>query len=358
MQIVFVSPCPFGEFGGVQLSSQIAWSGIAASSAAGKATLLCYGSHQTCKRISGDRQIQCSTSRLGFCWNAIKLHRADVILVWHVHMLRLLPLLRSSRSKVILFLHGIECWRPLDSFTKYLLENVDLFVSNSDFTWRRFVDYHPRWRDSAHYSVPLGVGEPTAPGPAPGNTPAALIVGRMLRREDYKGHRELITAWPLVLERIPTAELWICGGGDLRLDLEALAESLSVKPQIRFFGEITDQEKQDLLQKSRCLAMPSRGEGFGLVYLEAMRWGRPCLVSADDAGREVVNPPEAGLSVDSSDIAQLANRLCRLLAPGPEWDSWSADARRRYQHFYTAELFQKRLVSMLANCMTALPLTP
>jgi phosphatidylinositol alpha-1,6-mannosyltransferase len=178
----------------------------------------------------------------------------------------------------------------------------------------------------------------------------------MLRTEDYKGHRELVRAWPLVLERAPTAELWICGGGDLRWDLEALAESLSVKSKIRFFGEVTDQEKQDLLQKSRCLAMPSRGEGFGLVYLEAMRWGRPCLVSVDDAGQEVVNPPEAGLSVDTGDIAQLANSLCRLLAPGAEWDSWSAGARRRYQHFYTAELFQKRLVDILTNCTTALPL--
>ena len=103
--------------------------------------------------------------------------------------------------------------------------------------------------------------------------------------------------------------------------------------------------------------MPSRGEGFGLVYLEAMRWGRPCLVSTYDAGQEVVNPPEAGLSVDSSDLAQLANSLCRLLLPGAEWDSWSAGARRRYEHFYTAELFQKRLVSMLTNRTTVLPLT-
>jgi phosphatidylinositol alpha-1,6-mannosyltransferase len=355
MRIVFVSPCPFGEFGGVQLSGQIAWSGIA-SSAPGEARLVCYGNRQACRQDSGDKRILCSASRLGFCWNAIKVNGADVIFVWHIHMLRLLPLLRGRGSKVILFLHGIECWRPLDPYTKYLLQKVDLFVSNSDFTWRRFLDYHPRWRESAHYSVPLGVGESTSQRPTPGSPPAALIVGRMLRTEDYKGHRELVRAWPLVLERAPTAELWICGGGDLRWDLEALAESLSVKSKIRFFGEVTDQEKQDLLQKSRCLAMPSRGEGFGLVYLEAMRWGRPCLVSVDDAGQEVVNPPEAGLSVDTGDIAQLANSLCRLLAPGAEWDSWSAGARRRYQHFYTAELFQKRLVDILTNCTTALPL--
>ena len=60
------------------------------------------------------------------------------------------------------------------------------------------------------------------------------------------------------------------------------------------FGQVKEDVKQDLLMRCRCLALPSRGEGFGLVYLEAMRMGRPCLVSTVDAAREVVNPPEAG----------------------------------------------------------------
>src|ERR1044072_9933639 len=93
--------------------------------------------------------------------------------------------------------------------------------------------------------------------------------------------------------------------------------------------------------------MPSRAEGFGLVCREAMRIGRPCLVSTLDAGREVVNPPEAGLAVDMDNQEELAHALGRLLADGDEWNDWSPQARRRYEDFYTAEHFQQRLLAAL-----------
>jgi phosphatidylinositol alpha-1,6-mannosyltransferase len=112
---------------------------------------------------------------------------------------------------------------------------------------------------------------------------------------------------------------------------------------------VSEEEKQGMLAKSRCLALPSRGEGFGLVYLEAMRMGRPCLVSTLDAGREVVNPPEAGLAVDLDREESLVEAICELLRPGPRWDNWSANARGRYEAAFTAEHFQERLISAL-NC--------
>jgi phosphatidylinositol alpha-1,6-mannosyltransferase len=111
---------------------------------------------------------------------------------------------------------------------------------------------------------------------------------------------------------------------------------------------VPDAEKERLLRRARCLALPSRGEGFGLVYLEAMRLGRPCLVSSLDAGREVVNPPEAGLAADPRRPAELAAAVARLLAASdPEWRAWSAQARARYERGFTAAHFQERLVEAL-----------
>jgi glycosyltransferase involved in cell wall biosynthesis len=95
--------------------------------------------------------------------------------------------------------------------------------------------------------------------------------------------------------------------------------------------------------------MPSRAEGFGLVYLEAMRLGRPCLVSNADAGREVVNPPEAGLSVDAEDAGALADSICRLIAQDREWDLWSTRARARYEANFTVQHFQHRLRAAVFN---------
>ncbi|MCS7312722.1 MAG: glycosyltransferase family 4 protein, partial [Acidobacteria bacterium] len=169
------------------------------------------------------------------------------------------------------------------------------------------------------------------------------MVSRLARREDYKGHREVIAAWPRVLKYIPEARLSIIGDGDLRPELERWARSMGLTSHIHFWGWVPEDRKEALIAESRCLVMPSRGEGFGLVYLEAMRMGRPCLVSPFDAGREVVNPPEAGLAADPQNPDELAQAVCRLLTPGPEWDRWSAQARARYESYFTARHFQERL---------------
>jgi glycosyltransferase involved in cell wall biosynthesis len=74
---------------------------------------------------------------------------------------------------------------------------------------------------------------------------------------------------------------------------------------------------------------------------------RPCLVSTVDAGREVVNPPEAGLDADPDDVEAIGAAVCRLLSEGLEWDRWSANARQRYERYYTGRAFQDRLMQAI-----------
>jgi phosphatidyl-myo-inositol dimannoside synthase len=152
-----------------------------------------------------------------------------------------------------------------------------------------------------------------------------------------------------VLRQIPSAELWIAGDGDLRADLEQFARNAGVEANVRFHGHISETEKERLIERCRCLALPSAGEGFGLVYLEAMRTGRPCLVSTLDAGREVVNPPEAGLAVNPAKPYEIAAAVARMLSPGPEWQQWSERALSRYAAHFTREHFERRLLSAIAD---------
>lgn len=265
---------------------------------------------------------------------------ADTALVWHMGLAKLLPLLRGKPKSVFVFLHGVECWRPLSWLERRLLSRARCLLTNSDHTWTRFVEANPAFASHAHGTVSLGLDLAIPAEIANEAPPAALIVGRMQRSEDYKGHRELVEAWPLVRSSIPEAELWIAGEGDLRPELEALAT-----PGVRFFGRVSEEEKSRLMHQARCFAMPSRGEGFGLVYLEAMSAARPCLVSDSDAGREVVRPPRAGLAADPRDRRALADALRRLLSSGSEWDQWSRQARELYRERFTAAKFQQRLVA-------------
>lgn len=341
---------PGMESGGVQISGQLAWDTVLDSSRATGARpfLLCYG--KAALRVpdtpNGTGVVHVA-SRLAALRAALTMKRAfQAVLVWHLDLLRLLPFFRTRGARVALFLHGIESWRRQGLLRQALLGRVQLFLSNSEHTWKRFLSSNPRFETVRHRVVPLGLGAPLkAAVPLPSHPPAVLMLSRLLRSEDYKGHREVLSAWPLVLERLPEAELWVAGEGDLREDLMQAVRVRGLAERVRFFGAVSEAGKEELLARCRCLAMPSRGEGFGLVYLEAMRMGRPCLVSNDDAGREVVNPPQAGLAVNLGDPQLLSRAIVELLTPGARWESWSAQARLRYETQFTAEHFRQRLLS-------------
>jgi phosphatidylinositol alpha-1,6-mannosyltransferase len=353
MRLLFVSPCTDEEhYGGVQLTARLALDGLQGNGQLAEVKVLCYGTR--CARRQEYPGRACSGSKGGAAVDALKLRDwADRIVFWHVDLLKLLPFLGMDGRAKYLFLHGIECWRPMTSLTARLMDRIDMFLTNSEFTWDRFIGINPRWKNAAHCVTRLGVGMPESSSTSPGQTPAAVMIGRMDAGEGYKGHRELIEAWPRVLDHIPDAELWIVGGGDGAGELNTLASSGAAARHIRFTGVISDEEKQNLLRQSRCMALPSRGEGFGLVYLEAMRLGRPCLASVHDAGREVVCPPRAGFAVEPRDSESLAAALVRLLTAGPEWEGLSASARERYESCFTAAHFQARLRDALLGTAVA-----
>ena len=273
------------------------------------------------------------------------LHPAQ-ILVWHIGMLKLLPLI-GSKARITLFMHGIEVWKDQSPLLRRLTNRVDLFLSNSDYTWERFLTHRPDLTGASHQTVHLGIGSPE-PARSEARDPAALMIGRLPRTEDYKGHRQIIRAWKSVTGAIDSARLDIAGEGDLKSDLMGLAREVGVSSKVRFLGHIAEQDKINLLRRGRALVMPSQNEGFGLVYLEAMRHGTPCLVGENDAGREVVGAG-AGISVDPDDAEKLTAALVQLLSPGPEWTGRSQAARSRYEKYFTASHFVGRLSNALSG---------
>jgi phosphatidylinositol alpha-1,6-mannosyltransferase len=315
--------------------------------------LFTYGRGASGEGVAVDGRTVSAGSRLGAL--AAMLRRrwpVGLVLVWHLDLVRLLPFVRAPGARAVVMLHGIEAWRPLDGPTRRALRRAALLISNSDYTWRRFAEANPEGAATPHATVPLGIGAPLSDAaPRPGDPPAVAMLGRLRQAEGYKGHREMIAAWPIVLARCPRAELWIAGEGDLRPTLERQALGLGLEGRVRFLGLVSEAAKQELLARCRCLAMPSRGEGFGLVYLEAMRVGRPCLIGAADAGREVVAPPEAGLAVDPADPAALAEAVARLIGDGREWENWARCARARYEGNFTSRHYQARLVRALEGLL-------
>lgn len=144
-----------------------------------------------------------------------------------------------------------------------------------------------------------------------------LMVGRMLSAERYKGHQCLLNAFQDVVQAFPEAQLVLAGQGDDRPRLQAVARGLPEAMRARVFmpGYVGDELLGQLYQACYLFAMPSKGEGFGLAYLEAMSHGRACLGGKVDATPCVVRDGLTGVLVDDPTSArQVAEALCWMLA--------------------------------------------
>jgi phosphatidylinositol alpha-1,6-mannosyltransferase len=256
-------------------------------------------------------------------------------------MRRLLPFVARPGARVFQWLMGIEAWTP--SALAGLLARAPVFLAISQHTWERFVAANPAAAACAHEVVHLGTGGPLA-GPAPEHQPGlVLMCGRLAGPERRKGFDETIAAWPQVVGALPGARLAIVGEGPDRVRLERLARERGVVASVQFLGPLPEADKQAWMARCQVLALPSRLEGFGLVYVEAMRHGRPCLVGDADAAREVARPGLESEAVDASSPASIAAGLLRLLRDDALYRRLADNALRRAADYLTEAHFSERL---------------
>jgi glycosyltransferase involved in cell wall biosynthesis len=172
-----------------------------------------------------------------------------------------------------------------------------------------------------------------------------LIVGRMTAEERYKGHDTLIETWPAVLAAVPDAVLRIVGDGDDRARLEQKAAATGLGAHVVFAGGIDDDALQREYQRATVFTMPSAREGFGLVFLEAMRAARSCI-GCRGAASEIIDDGQTGWIVEPGDRRRLTECVIRTLRDRSESAAMGARGRARYLQHFTAEHFRRRLTAL------------
>jgi glycosyltransferase involved in cell wall biosynthesis len=273
---------------------------------------------------------------------ALHCDRDTIIVCSHVHLAPAARLMAWRGARVTYVLCGIEAWVPLRAAERWALSSGRI-VAISAHTAHGFTDANRAFRDVAieicHPGLPLRDGEIAE---TPGN-PAALIVGRMSARESYKGHEELLRVWPRVLERHPRAQLWMVGDGDDRPRLEALAAQIGVAAAVTFTGCVDDGELDRRYRNCRFFVMPSRHEGFGLVFLEAMRAGKAC-VGAPGAASEIIQHGVTGLIVDPRAPDDLCGAIVRLFDEPVTCAAFGRAGAARFRGEFTDARFAARFV--------------
>lgn len=294
----------------------------------------------------------CGGSRLRFVLGVRRgLWRSSHALYDFAGMGRAHHAYRPSPVPSACWMHGIDVWPPVRPDYLAVLAGADRLLVNSQHTRERAAAAHSELgRASVCW---LATEEDVPPPPAlPASEPIALIVGRIdsgTRREwpRYKGHDALIRAWPAVVRRVPRARLVIVGDGPGRPQIEELARSSAVRDNIEFRGFVAEAELARCFTAARVFAMPSRGEGFGLVYIEAMRHGLPVIASLHDAAPEVNVDGETGFNVDLAEDSELPSRLIQLLGDPELAARFGAAGRRRWHEHFRYSAFRTRFLALL-----------
>lgn len=256
---------------------------------------------------------------------------------------------RFPRRPDLVYLLGVELWenalpRWIDSARR-----ATVMASISSFTRSRADALHGGFARAR--VCHLGIERDDAPQqdwPARlAGPPQALIVSRIEANENYKGHRELIAAWPEVAARVPGAVLNVVGRGSGLDAMRRLAADAGLGDAVVFHGFMPDDALDALYRRCRLFVMPSRGEGFGLVYLEAMRVSMPVIASIHDAAPEVVLDGATGYTVDLDAPGQLTDRLVRLLLDDNLTRSLGEAGRERFLANFTRRAFEARLSPIL-----------
>jgi phosphatidyl-myo-inositol dimannoside synthase len=269
-----------------------------------------------------------------------------------------------ARAPYLIPLYGIEVWRRLGWDRRRALAGAAVRFASSRFTLERARPFWPRGGDPGGVSgvpvVPLALEE----RPPEGAVDVALlrrlgkgfllIVGRMASGERYKGHDQVLDA----LLRLPDARLVVTGGGDDRPRLAARAAELGLSHRVVFTGFVSEATLAELYRRCAVFVMPSLGEGFGLVFLEAMRAGKPCVAARASAAEEIVADGETGRLVPQDDPLELAGALRDLLASPGAARRMGEAGRRRWRADFGTDRFRTRLEPLLDRLTGARPACP
>ena len=180
--------------------------------------------------------------------------------------------------------------------------------------------------------------------------PTVLSVARQYPRKDTQ---TLIRAMKIVVEGHPAARLVVIGGGPELPRLRNLANELALEDHVSFRGPLArDHDVRAAYFEADLFCLPSRQEGFGIVFVEAMAAGLPVVAARAGATPEVVKHGRTGILVPPSDPDALAAVLVRLLA-SPDERRMLGEAGTRAAERYGLEVVGRDLVRRIRPVVEA-----
>jgi glycogen synthase len=285
------------------------------------------------------------------------------IVAWHIWENIGLACLTNPEIRSVLFIesaYGLirpfkPAWQPDTHFGRehvqkmvnaeqYAFLNAPLVIAPSQL----IVDeYHHLW--STQRTRPTSVISLGTPNPGDSETALprskdgsvrVLYVGRL---ENRKGIDLLLAAIPSLCNRHANVRFVICGeditesddGVSHRTRFERTHANARFWSQVTFTGKVSDEELQEIYASCDIFVAPSRFESFGLIFVEAMAYGKPVVALAAGGATEIVRNGADGFLVPPDDVAALEQAISKLVADHAMREAFSRNARMRYLDRFT-----------------------
>lgn len=240
-----------------------------------------------------------------------------LVILSHINLapIGLLIKLLSPRTKLVLWTHGIEVWRPIDYIKKTFLKKVDEIVAVSSFTANSLKEWHgldlkkvkviPNALDPFYVFPDLTVAADKdgllKKYGLEGDLPLLMATCRIKSSEKLKNYDKVITAIGELKKEGMPCYYFLCGKyeSDEAERLKKIALVAGVENEFILTGYLSDEELLALQKCADAFVLPSQKEGFGLVFIEAQAAGLRVIAGNRDGSAEAVKNQEAGVLVDA-----------------------------------------------------------
>jgi glycosyltransferase involved in cell wall biosynthesis len=225
------------------------------------------------------------------------------------------------------FAYGVDVWN-LNGLKLIGLKHSQGIVTISKYTKGVILEQLKNYSDDRIFMLyPTIVPERFKPGPKPEylmkrwninkDDKIILTVARLSKSEQYKGYDKVIIALSHLLNfptsQLPNFKYILVGSGDDLPRIKSLIRELHLEDYVILPGFVSDDELPDYYNLCDVFVMPSKKEGFGIVFLEALAYGKPVIAGNKDGSRDALLDGKLGILIDPDNVDELAEAIINVL---------------------------------------------
>jgi phosphatidylinositol alpha-1,6-mannosyltransferase len=269
-------------------------------------------------------------NRVSFVLKTIgMIKKPDVVILSHINLAIVGLLIKTinPKCKVWLIAHGIEVWRPLSFFKNLFLKRCDKIICVSNFTKQQMISRHQA--NPSKCIVLNNAVDPFMKMPVTFTKPAQLLkryhlteknlvlftLTRLASTEQYKGHDQVIKVISQLRNKFPGIKYILAGQYDHKeeIRIQKLITANKVDEQVILTGFIEENELTDHFLLADLFVLPSKKEGFGIVFIEALACGLPVVCGNTDGSVDAICNGELGTAINPDDVVELERAISDYL---------------------------------------------